>query len=73
MKTLKDVQVGESTKVIKFHGDGAIKRRIMEMGITKGIELRVVKVAPLGDPMQVNVRGYELSIRKGDAQMIEVV
>ena len=72
MYTLKEVKVGQTVKVIKLHGEGAVKRRIMDMGITKGIELHVRKVAPLGDPIEVNVRGYELSIRKADAQMIEV-
>ena len=72
MKTLKEVKVGESAKIVKLHGEGAVKRRIMDMGITKGIELTVRKVAPLGDPIQVTVRGYELSIRKADAEMIEV-
>ena len=72
MKSLKDVKVGESATVKKLHGEGAIKRRIMDMGITKGIDITVRKVAPLGDPIEVNVRGYELSIRKADAQSIEV-
>ena len=72
MKTLKDVNVGETATVVKLHGDGAVKRRIMDMGITKGVEMQVRKVAPLGDPMELNVRGYELSIRKADAEMIEV-
>lgn len=72
MYTLKEVKVGQSVKVLKLHGEGAIKRRIMDMGITKGVELKIRKVAPLGDPIEVNVRGYELSIRKADAQMIEV-
>ncbi len=72
MKTLRQVKVGESTKVIKLHGEGAVKRRIMDMGITKNVEVSVRKVAPLGDPIEVNVRGYELSIRKADADMIEV-
>lgn len=73
MKTLGDVKVGECAQVKRLHGQGAIKRRIMDMGITKGTEVQVRKVAPLGDPMELNVRGYELSIRKADAQMIEVV
>ena len=73
MKTLKDVKVGESATVTKLHGEGSVKRRIMDMGITKGAEVFVRKVAPLGDPMELNVRGYELSVRKGDAEMIEVV
>ena len=72
MKTLKDVKIGQTAKIVKLHGEGAIKRRIMDMGITKGIEVRVRKVAPLGDPMELTVRGYELSLRKADAEMIEV-
>ena len=72
MKTLRDVKVGESASVVKLHGEGAVKRRIMDMGITRGIELSVRKVAPLGDPIEITVRGYELSIRKEDAAMIEV-
>ena len=72
MKTLKTVKVGETVKVIKLHGEGATKRRIMDMGLTKGVEVYVCKVAPLGDPIEVTVRGYELSIRKADAEMIEV-
>ena len=72
MKTLREVKIGDTVKVVKLHGEGAIKRRIMDMGITKGIEVYVRKVAPLGDPIEVNVRGYELSIRKEDAEMIEV-
>lgn len=72
MLTLKEVAVGESVKVVKLHGVGATRRRIMDMGITKGVELKVRKVAPLGDPIEINVRGYELSIRKADALMIEV-
>ena len=72
MKTLKQVPVGGTVKVVKLHGEGAVKRRIMDMGITKGVEVYVRKVAPLGDPIEVNVRGYELSIRKADADMIEV-
>ena len=72
MKTLRDVSVGVTVKVVKLHGEGAVKRRIMYMGITKGIEVYVRKLAPLGDPVEVNVRGYELSIRKADAEMIEV-
>ncbi len=72
MKTLKEVKVGETVKVIKLHGEGAVKRRIMDMGLTKGVEVYVRKVAPLGDPVEVNVRGYELSIRKADAEMVEV-
>ncbi|MBR2109065.1 MAG: ferrous iron transport protein A [Ruminococcus sp.] len=72
MKTLREVAVGNSCKVKKLHGEGAVKRRIMDMGITKGVEVSVRKVAPLGDPLEITVRGYELSIRKADAQMIEV-
>ena len=72
MRTLKDIKVGKSAKVVKVHGEGAIKRRIMDMGITKGVEIRVRKVAPLGDPMELTLRGYELSLRKTDAEMIEV-
>ena len=72
MKTLRDVAIGDSAKVKKLHGEGAVKRRIMDMGITKGVEVYVRKVAPLGDPMEVTVRGYELSIRKADAEIIEV-
>ena len=73
MSTLKDVKVGATVKVTKVQGEGAIKRRIMDMGITKGVEIYVRKVAPLGDPMEIMVRGYELSIRKADAEMIQVV
>lgn len=72
MQTLRDVKVGETAKVVKLDGEGAVKRRIMDMGITKGVEVYVRKVAPLGDPIEVTVRGYELSIRKADAQMIIV-
>ncbi|MGN1406629.1 MAG: ferrous iron transport protein A [Erysipelotrichaceae bacterium] len=72
MRTLKDVKVGEKTKVIKVHGQGALKRRIMDMGVTKGVEVYVRKLAPLGDPIEINVRGYELSLRKEDASLIEV-
>ena len=72
MQTLKDVRIGESAKVVKLHGEGAIKRRIMDMGITKNTSLTVRKVAPLGDPIEINVRNYGLSIRKEDAEMIEV-
>lgn len=71
MKTLKEVKVGQSATVKRIHGDGALKRRIMDMGITKGVEVHVRKVAPLGDPMEITVRGYELSIRKADAELIE--
>ena len=72
MKTLRQVKVGETVTVVKLHGEGAVKRRIMDMGITKGVQVYVRKVEPLGDPVEVNVRGYELSIRKNDAEMIEV-
>lgn len=72
MKTLKEAKVGSTVKVVKFHGEGAVKRRIMDMGITRGVEVYIRKVAPLGDPVEVNVRGYELSLRKADAEMIEV-
>lgn len=72
MKTLKEAKKGETVQVVKLHGEGPVKRRIMDMGITKGVEVYIRKVAPLGDPIEVNVRGYELSIRKQDAQMIEI-
>lgn len=72
MATLKDTKIGETVTVVKLHGEGAVKRRIMDMGITKGAEIFVRKVAPLGDPMEVTVRGYELSLRKADAEQIEV-
>ena len=72
MKTLKDAKVGDTIVVVKLHGEGAVRRRIMDMGITKNVEIFVRKVAPLGDPIEVNVRGYELSVRKADAEMIEV-
>lgn len=72
MKTLRQAEVGETVTVVKLHGEGAIKRRIMDMGITKGVEVHIRKVAPLGDPIEVNVRGYELSLRKADAEMIEI-
>ena len=72
MNTLKDVKIGNWAKVVKLHGEGALRRRIMDMGITKGVEVRVRKVAPLGDPIEITVRGYELSLRKEDAQMIEI-
>ena len=72
MKTLREIKVGATAKVVKLHGEGPVKRRIMDMGITKGVEVYVRKVAPLGDPMELMVRGYELSIRKSDAEMIEV-
>lgn len=73
MKTLKDVRVGETVHVVKLHGEGAVRRRIMDMGITKNVEIFVRKVAPLGDPIEINVRGYELSLRKADAEMVEVI
>ena len=72
MNNLKEVPVGETAKVVKIHGEGAVKRRIMDMGITKGVEIYVRKVAPLGDPIEITVRGYELSLRKADAESIEV-
>jgi ferrous iron transport protein A len=72
MKTLRDAKIGETVRVVKLHGEGAVKRRIMDMGITKGVQVYVRKVAPLGDPVEVTVRNYELSIRKYDAEMIEV-
>ena len=72
MKTLKEAKVGSTVKVVKLHGEGAVKRRIMDMGITRGVEVYIRKVAPLGDPVEVKVRVYELSLRKADAEMIEV-
>ena len=72
MKTLRDAKIGETVKVVKLHGEGAVKRRIMDMGLTKGVEVYIRKVAPLGDPIEVTVRGYELSLRKEDAGLIEV-
>ena len=72
MKSLRDVKIGGKCRVVKLHGEGALKRRIMDMGITKGVEISVRKVAPFGDPIEVTVRGYELSLRKADADMIEV-
>ena len=72
MKTLKEARVGQTVKVVKLHGEGAVKRRIMDMGITKGVEIYVRKVAPFGDPFELKVRGYELSLRKADAEIIEV-
>lgn len=72
MKTLRDIKVGENCRVVKLHGEGAIKRRIMDMGITRGTDIHVVRVAPLGDPVEVTVRGYSLSLRHDDAEMIEV-
>lgn len=72
MKTLKQAKVGDTVTIVKLHGEGAVKRRIMDIGITKGTEVHIRKVAPLGDPIEVTVRGYELSIRKADAEMIEI-
>lgn len=72
MKTLRQVNVGSTVRVVKLHGEGAVKRRIMDMGITKGVQIYIRKFAPLGDPLELSVRGYELSIRKSDAEMIEV-
>ena len=72
MKTLREAKIGDVVKVVKLHGEGAVKRRIMDMGITKGVEVYIRKVAPLGDPVEVTVRGYELSLRKADAEMIEI-
>ena len=72
MKTLRDAKIGETVKVVKLHGEGPVKRRIMDMGLTKGTKVYVRKVAPLGDPMELTVRNYELSVRKADAEMIEV-
>ena len=72
MKTLKEAKIGETVRVVKLHGEGAVKRRIMDMGLTRGTEVYILKVAPLGDPIEVTVRDYELSLRKADAEMIEV-
>lgn len=72
MNTLRQAKIGDTVKIVKLHGEGAVKRRIMDMGITKGVEVYVRKVAPLGDPIEVMVRGYELSLRKADAEMIEI-
>lgn len=72
MNTLRQAKIGSTVRVVKVHGEGAIKRRIMDMGITKGVEIYVRKLAPLGDPMELTVRGYELSLRKADAEMIEI-
>jgi len=72
VKTMKEMAVGQTVRVVKLHGEGAVKRRIMDMGITKGVEVTLRKVAPLGDPMEMTVRGYELSLRKEDAEMIEI-
>lgn len=72
MKTLRQAKIGDTVKVVKLHGEGAVKRRIMDMGITRGVEVHLRKAAPLGDPIEVSVRGYELSLRKADAEMIEI-
>lgn len=72
MKTLKEAKVGQTVKIVKLHGEGAVKRRIMDMGITRGVDVYICKVAPLGDPVEITVRGYELSLRKADAEMIEI-
>ena len=72
MKTLKDARIGQSVRVVKLYGEGAVRRRIMDMGITKGVTIQICKVAPLGDPIEITVRGYQLSLRKADAEMIEV-
>ena len=72
MKTLKEAKAGQTVKVVKLHGEGAVKRRIMDMGITRGVDVYIRKVAPLGDPVEITVRGYELSLRKADAEMIEI-
>nr|WP_317400286.1 FeoA family protein [uncultured Gemmiger sp.] len=73
MKTLKDARVGDTVTVARVHGEGPVRRRIMDMGLTKGVQILVRKVAPLGDPMELNIRGYELSIRKADAEMVELI
>lgn len=72
MNTLKQAKIGDTVRVVKLHGEGAVKRRIMDMGLTKGVEVHIRKVAPLGDPIEITVRGYEFSIRKADAEMIEI-
>ena len=72
MKTLRQAKIGDTVKVARLHGEGVVKRRMMDMGITKGAEVRIIKTAPLGDPVEVTVRGYELSLRKADAEMIEI-
>ena len=72
MKTLKNVKVGATARVVRLHGEGALRRRIMDMGLTRGVQITVRRVAPLGDPIEINVRGYELSLRKEDAEMVEV-
>ena len=73
MKTLKEAKVGQTVTVVKLHGEGAVRRRIMDMGITKGVEIFIRKVAPLGDPIEINVRGYELSLRRADGEMVEIL
>ena len=73
MRTLKDAKIGETVTVVKLHGEGAIRRRIMDMGITKGVDITIRKVAPLGDPVEMTVRGYELSLRRADAEMVEIL
>lgn len=72
MKTLRDTKIGGTARVVKVHGEGAVRRRIMDMGITRGVEIKIIKTAPLGDPLEITVRGYELSLRKADAAMIEI-
>lgn len=72
MKTLRDVKIGKSARVVRLHGEGALRRRIMDMGLTRGVAVTVRRVAPLGDPIEINVRGYELSLRKEDAEMVEI-
>lgn len=72
MKTLREVKIGGTARVVKVHGEGAVRRRIMDMGITRGVEIKIIKTAPLGDPLEITVRGYELSLRKADAAMIEI-
>ena len=72
MRTLRDAKIGDTVKVVRLHGAGAVKRRIMDMGITRGVEIYIRKVAPLGDPIEINVRGYELSLRKADSEMIQI-
>ncbi|MBQ8004755.1 MAG: ferrous iron transport protein A [Clostridia bacterium] len=72
MKTLKNVKIGQNVKVVKLHGEGAVRRRIMDMGLTKGVEIYVRKVAPLGDPIEITLRGYELTLRRDDAEMVEI-
>lgn len=72
MKTLRQAKIGNTVRVVKLHGEGAVKRRIMDMGLTKGVEVHIRKVAPLGDPIEITIRGYELSLRKADAEMIEI-